>query len=256
MQYLPAGSMLFAARLAAAWWIAAAPMQSVAADAAPKLEHDFTVASASDLMTQLGAWIEAHEQRLSRDVAVTPAGAWRLPENVSGTFHADLSWRSVDQHHRHALIGLKAVNGQPAGSTTEVRFAVEDVARVWVTTSALTKGGAVDCTTVTAERRPVSRARAAWQGDCASASGLQVQRSLDRGDVVRMSDVGTPPDVKQDSEASVAVDVGVIRIDARGIALADGRLGEDIPVRLLGQGKVVRATVIAPGQLTLARSSK
>lgn len=240
--------------LAAAWWGATA--LAFANDPTTD-ERTFNIASASDLVTQLSDWIKAREHAVARDVEVSPVGSWRVPDSMIGEVRVLLTWRAIDRHHRQArieLIGAGLVATESARAP-EIRFSVEDVERVWVAASPLAKGAVVDCAALRSESRSVSRTRGAWVGACATGA-WQVQRSLDAGELVRASDLNTPADVEQGAEASVMVDVGAIRIDARAIALADGRVGQDIPVRLLGQSNVVHATVMAPGQLTLARNSK
>jgi len=84
---------------------------------------------------------------------------------------------------------------------------------------------------------------------CAMAEGDVALRTLLPGDALRADDVGDPPDVSTRDPVNVRVVEGAIRLEQSGVALADARIGERVPVRLDGsrqqvQGRVVAANVV------------
>lgn len=74
---------------------------------------------------------------------------------------------------------------------------------------------------------------------------LRLKRSVRAGQPVLASDFEALPDVQAQRPVAIEVALGQVRLTTAGIALADGRIGDEVPVRTAASRETVKAHVVA-----------
>ncbi|ARN19326.1 flagellar basal body P-ring formation chaperone FlgA [Piscinibacter gummiphilus] len=140
--------------------------------------------------------------------------------------------------------------GAASGGAARVTLVTSLRREVLVARQRIERGDAVSCDDLAV--RPLDLRAVpvrALAPPCAMADGDVALRTLLPGDALRADDIGDPPDVSARNPVNVRVVEGAIRLEQSGVALADARIGERVPVRLDGsrqqvQGRVVAANVV------------
>jgi flagella basal body P-ring formation protein FlgA len=86
---------------------------------------------------------------------------------------------------------------------------------------------------------------------CEIPAGFVALRDIAAHDSIRGVDIGKAPDVTAGAPVRVMVSTGGISITASAIALADGRAGDQIEVRMQRPARTLRTRVIGPGAVQL-----
>ncbi|MBW1776910.1 MAG: flagellar basal body P-ring formation protein FlgA [Deltaproteobacteria bacterium] len=114
---------------------------------------------------------------------------------------------------------------------------------------------------VVAAARPLSRGDVLSPGDLAvkeaeigslrrpcldpeAAVGKRVKHTVPMGEVLEENDLELPILVKRRETVIMILERGRLQIEARGVAAADGRQGEMIPVQTMGSRKTVACEVV------------
>lgn len=79
---------------------------------------------------------------------------------------------------------------------------------------------------------------------------------ISEGAILRRSWVSEPPAIRSGDIVSVTVTNGVVRISDKGTAVQDGRPGDLVKVRMLGDTREVRGTVAGPGVVQILMGRK
>ncbi|HEX5127726.1 MAG TPA: flagellar basal body P-ring formation chaperone FlgA [Rhodocyclaceae bacterium] len=79
----------------------------------------------------------------------------------------------------------------------------------------------------------------------------RARRFLREGQVFGMTDIEQIPPVRRNKQVTVRVDTPELEIEQRGVALADGRVGEIVRVRNATNGKIFSAAVAGKDLATL-----
>ncbi len=110
------------------------------------------------------------------------------------------------------------------------------------------RGSAISCSDLGIDRKPLRWIPThALRPPCGLGTGLVLLRTLAAGDTVRQTDVGPPPDVAAFGALKVRIVVGSVMVEKAGVALADGRVGDEVPVRLAGSARQLNGRVAARG---------
>ena len=126
-------------------------------------------------------------------------------------------------------------------------------ADAWTVSRRVERGAPLACSDLQATRRPLPAVPAGALGTpCRLAAGAVALRPLSPSDLVRADDAGERPAVLADDTLQLRVSSGSVALQARAVALSDGRLGETVRVRVPGRAATFRARVVAPGAATLA----
>lgn len=130
-----------------------------------------------------------------------------------------------------------------------VWFAVSAYRPVAVATRALVAQEAIDSVDVRFEERDVAaiNGKAILAGHDFSAQ--RMRRPVGAGQALVASDVEARPTVSRHQEIDVRVSAGSVVIDTKGIALAEGRVGQNILVRNPDSQETYYARVIADGKV-------
>ncbi|WP_119461184.1 flagellar basal body P-ring formation chaperone FlgA [Rhodospirillaceae bacterium SYSU D60014] len=83
--------------------------------------------------------------------------------------------------------------------------------------------------------------------------GMEVRRTLLPGRLVSSSSIQIPVLVPRNSEVTVVLFEGTLRLLMRAKALEDGSMGELIRVANLSSGKILFASVIGAGEVQISR---
>lgn len=121
-----------------------------------------------------------------------------------------------------------------------------------VAARAIRRGDRIGVGDVRSERVPVVRGNQVALGS-AAVVGREARIDLAEGAPFTATTVIAPPDVRVGQSVVLVVASERFHLTAQGEALNDGRLGEVISVRRGADGRTVRGTVIAEGQVRLDR---
>lgn len=100
--------------------------------------------------------------------------------------------------------------------------------------------------------RDISALGQGYYLDLKQVVGAQATRTLSAGQPVLSSQIRTPPMVKRGDQVVIRARSGAISVRMPGEALTDGSHGQQIRVRNLRSQRVVRARVVAPGQVEVS----
>lgn len=134
-------------------------------------------------------------------------------------------------------------------SRAMIRYRVRALTKVWVVTGGWRKGDALACDGLRHDWRDAQSVGpdGNWADTCEALSGWRARHPLQPGDVLKRADLMPQEGVMEKDMAQVVTRLGAIEIQAKGMVLADARVGQQVPVRLTGQTNVVQCVVISPG---------
>ncbi|MCJ2043916.1 flagellar basal body P-ring formation chaperone FlgA [Methylobacterium sp. J-078] len=129
---------------------------------------------------------------------------------------------------------------------------VVEIREVAVLGRALNRGEAVTAADITLERRP----REATPPDAQGASqgglvGQVAQRGLSAGAILRAGDLAPPDLVARGEAVTIVFDAPGLNLSLRALANESGRLGATITVTNPISKKILSATVIGPGRVSV-----
>ncbi|WP_245524295.1 flagellar basal body P-ring formation chaperone FlgA [Methylobacterium nonmethylotrophicum] len=129
---------------------------------------------------------------------------------------------------------------------------VIEMADVAVLTRAVNRGETLAATDVAVERRPREGLPADSAGDPAAFVGQVAQKALGAGTALRGGDLGRPDLVARGEAVTIVYETPGVALALRGQARDGGPLGAVIGVINPVSKKVIQATVIGPGRVTVA----
>jgi flagella basal body P-ring formation protein FlgA len=119
-----------------------------------------------------------------------------------------------------------------------------------VAARALKRGDRITAGDVRSERMQVTRQSLVGL-DVQAVIGCEARVDLAEGTPFTTTAVIVPPDVRVGQIVVLVVTSERFHLTAKGEALNDGRIGESIAVRRSADGRTVRGTVVAEGQVRL-----
>ena len=128
---------------------------------------------------------------------------------------------------------------------------VIEMREVAVLARALNRGEAVKESDLTIERRPREGVPPDAQATATAASGEVAQRALPAGSVLRASDTTQPELVGRGDTVTIVYEAPGISLSMRGQATDGGRMGAVVNVVNVASKKVLQATVIGPGRVSV-----
>lgn len=224
-----------------------------AGHAAPPADAEaLNVNSVADLQTQVHALVQRGAESAKRKVQVDDAGRWGLAGQLPATVRVSLREKVLNAHTRQVEVQVHGVEGD-APVLGSLRFVLRDLQTVWVSSLPQRKGATLACDQLHQESRVIRAGAATWRGSCEGLKDLRVRRAVQAGDVLLAADLAPVAAVSANEEANASISVGAVRIEVRATALADGQVGQEIPIRLAGQSGVLRARVQAPGEVIVVK---
>ncbi|GJD93029.1 flagellar basal body P-ring formation chaperone FlgA [Methylobacterium iners] len=141
-------------------------------------------------------------------------------------------------------LGERQASLRVSGQVLEMR-------EVAILVRALNRGEAMTAADLTTERRPREAAPADAQTGVAGLTGQVAQRALGAGAVLRAGDIAPPDLVTRGEAVTIVFDAPGLNLSLRGQANENGRLGAMINVTNPVSKKVLAATVIGPGRVSV-----
>ncbi len=141
------------------------------------------------------------------------------------------------------------VDGKPAGNCL-VRGKLEVLAEVVTTTTTLHKGDVIAAEMVAMERQRIDNLRKPFHAT-EDLVGKQVTRTVNAGQALEEEDIAMPAVIKEGDMVSIVARKGQLNLSTKGLAKADGRMGETIQVKNIGSNKVIHGRVEGPGTVSV-----
>lgn len=157
---------------------------------------------------------------------------------------------------RHGRVHVALRCGQPRAWSVNVPAEVNVRTDVLVAARPLTRGQALGQGDFRREQRILHRAGQGALAPGANLAGLMVKRSIPAGAVLTVAQFSALPAVRSGESIRLLSSAGPVRIETRGKALEDGRMGEQIRVENSGSGKAVRGWVTGPGEVSTRRTTQ
>lgn len=131
---------------------------------------------------------------------------------------------------------------------------VMEIREVAILGRSLNRGEAVTAADITIERRPREGTPADAQGSLGNLAGQVAQRGLSAGAILRSGDLAAPDLVARGEAVTIVFDTPGLNLSLRGQANESGRLGASITVTNPVSKKILSATVIGPGRVSVGPS--
>lgn len=150
------------------------------------------------------------------------------------------------------VAGLVSLGERQA--SLRVSGVVVELREVAVLTRALNRGEPVKEGDVVMERRPREAVAADAQGSATAILGEVAQQTLATGTVLRVSDTAKPELVARGENVTIVYETPSISLSMRGLANDAGRMGAVVNVVNVASKKILQATVIGPGRVSVSPS--
>ncbi|GJD50381.1 hypothetical protein OPKNFCMD_3120 [Methylobacterium crusticola] len=178
------------------------------------------------------------------------APAISVPPELDGTVSAQ---ELVYDPRTRRVSALVTVGARQA--SLRVAGQVIETTEVAVLTRALARGEALGPADVAVERRPREGVPADASGDPSGLVGQVAQRALPAGQPLRGGDLVRPDLVARGETVTIVYETPGIALSLRGQAKEGGPLGAVVAVVNPTSKKVIQATVIGPGRVTVGPSA-
>ncbi|MES2089561.1 MAG: flagellar basal body P-ring formation chaperone FlgA [Pseudomonadota bacterium] len=212
------------------------------------------VMSSADLQLQVREWLQRDIETSGRPAKLEDLGSWGLQADLNGPVWVSQRGWLVDAHTRQVEVLVQSSEQEDAQHVGSLRFVLRDLAPVWVAVAPMRAGALVSCDALRQDMQVVrSSVPHRWIGSCDAIKGWHVKRPLDAGSVLLSADLAPPSAVLANSEANASIAVGAVRIDVKATVLADGQVGQVIPIRLAGQSTVLKAKVLGAGEVIVTK---
>jgi flagella basal body P-ring formation protein FlgA len=241
-------------RLLSASALLALALPVAVAHAAPADAELLSVSSLADLQAQVRTMVQRRAEASTAHVQLDEAGRWGLSGPLPDKVWVSVSETALNAHTRQVQAQVRPSSQDAGPALGSLRFVLRALQPVWVSSLPLRKGVSVGCDQLRQEWRvALSEAPPRWNGDCEGLKALRVKRAIEAGDALLLSDLAPLAAVSANDEANASVHVGAVRIEVRATVLADGQVGQEIPIRLAGQSGVLKARVQAPGEVVVIK---
>ena len=120
-----------------------------------------------------------------------------------------------------------------------------------VLTRSVNRGETLTAADLVVERRLRDGVPGDAQTSAAVAAGQTAQRGLNAGSVLRGGDIAPPDLVQRGDTITIVFESPGVSLQLRGVANESGRLGAGIAVANSVSKKVLQATVIGPGRVSV-----
>ena len=116
----------------------------------------------------------------------------------------------------------------------------------------LVRGYALTLADVQLEARPLASLRQNYFENTAAVSGKKLKQAIAAGTVISATSLDNARLVSKNQQVTITSGINAsINVKTNGVALRDGNLGDRITVRNSTSNKVIEATVIAPGLVSV-----
>ncbi|WP_419829604.1 flagellar basal body P-ring formation chaperone FlgA [Methylobacterium sp.] len=151
------------------------------------------------------------------------------------------------------VTGLVSLGERQA--SLRVSGVVVELREVAVLTRSLNRGDPVRDGDLVVERRPREMVAADAQAGATAVLGEVAQHALPAGTVLRVSDTALPELVARGESVTIVYETASVSLSMRGLANEAGRMGAVVNVVNVASKKVLQATVIGPGRVSVGPAS-
>jgi flagellar basal body P-ring formation protein FlgA len=123
--------------------------------------------------------------------------------------------------------------------------------QVLILTQPLQRGEFISQRHVMLERRDVSGLRGDFVSNLEQIDNKQAVRSLTQGSILSPRSLVEPQLIKRNDKVIISAEQSSFSIKMNGIAMRNGSKGELIPIKNQNSGRIINATVIAPGLVSV-----
>jgi flagellar basal body P-ring formation protein FlgA len=148
------------------------------------------------------------------------------------------------------VAGLVSLGERQA--SLRVSGVVIELREVAVLTRGLNRGEAVKEGDVVMERRPREAVAADAQASGTAILGEVAQHPLPAGTALRISDTAPPELVARGESVTIVYETASVSLSMRGLANEGGRMGAVVNVVNVASKKVLQATVVGPGRVSVS----
>lgn len=127
---------------------------------------------------------------------------------------------------------------------------------VLVLTQAVQRGELITRQHLALERRDVSRLRDDFVTQVEQIENKQAIRALAQGSVVSARSLADPLLVKRGDKVIISAEQTAFSIKMNGTAMMNGSKGQRIPIKNQNSGRIINATVIEPGLVSVTSTVK
>ena len=120
---------------------------------------------------------------------------------------------------------------------------------VVVTTRDILKGEQITDADVMLAKRDTSNLGFGYVGELSQLIGKEVTRNVPTGYALRLAHVSEPNAVNRGDKITIEAGSGGLIVASTGIAMSDGKVGEQITVKNAQSKRVIEAYVVAPGRV-------
>lgn len=120
---------------------------------------------------------------------------------------------------------------------------------VVVTTRDILKGEQITDADVMLAKRDTSNLGFGYVGELTQLIGKEVTRNVPTGYALRLAHVSEPNAVNRGDKITIEAGSGGLIVASTGIAMSDGKVGEQITVKNAQSKRVIEAYVVAPGRV-------
>ncbi|WP_331303104.1 flagellar basal body P-ring formation chaperone FlgA [Methylobacterium oryzae] len=150
------------------------------------------------------------------------------------------------------VAGLVSLGERQASQ--RVSGVVVELREVAVLARNLNRGEPVKEGDVTLERRPREAVAPDAQGSTTAILGEVAQNTLTAGTVLRVTDTAPPELVARGENVTIVYETPSISLSMRGLSNDSGRMGAVVNVVNVASKKILQATVIGPGRVSVSPS--
>lgn len=128
---------------------------------------------------------------------------------------------------------------------------VKFFAAVMVLTEPVQRGEIIAGQMLVSEKRDVSTLREDYFTQAEQVENKQAARALAAGTILSLRNLSEPKLVKKGDKVVISTTQTAFSITMSGLAMMDGRKGQLIKVKNLSSGRIINATVIEPGLVSV-----
>ena len=150
------------------------------------------------------------------------------------------------------VAGLVSLGERQA--SLRVSGVVVELREVAVLTRGLARGEPVKEGDVVMERRPREAVATDAQGSATAILGEVAQYALSAGTALRIADTAPPELVARGETVTIVYETASVSLSMRGLASDGGRMGAVVNVVNVASKKVLQATVVGPGRVSVSPS--
>lgn len=118
---------------------------------------------------------------------------------------------------------------------------------VWISKNSLTRNQVLDLSTISKEKRDITRLTSGYLLADTPIDGMQIKRNVQANQVLTNNMLATQKMIKRGDRITIISKVGSIEVRAKGIAMSDGSKGERIKVKNTNSKREIEAYVSGKG---------